>query len=214
MSDGRDILCSQIFWESVGSLAEKELALKLWIWPSASIESVGEADPTWDLNFMAGPHGIKSRRQRELPQGPCVGWKNGALGDFSYQVQSGLTEVGEKTETGRNEVHRRCNLSDTISFLVPSPLYHSCSFCMLLNFKTSFLTSLTLEKNWELYREPGKEPALNPGWKLFSQVLRISKEKKNPFCPGGRRKVKIWDILVNWKSGKEQWDWGQVQHFV
>lgn len=47
---------------------------------------------------------------------------NGALGDVSHWLQQRLTEGGVKTEIGRTEVHRRCNLPGTISFLVPSPL--------------------------------------------------------------------------------------------
>ena len=81
MSDGRDVLRSQVFWE-LGVLADEELAQKLWIWPRASNESVGEADLNCDLSFMTEPHEIKSRRQTELPPGPRMGWSNSALGVF------------------------------------------------------------------------------------------------------------------------------------
>lgn len=52
-------------------------------------------------------------------------WSNGAREDLSYWLQELLTEVVEKTEASRTEVHRRCNLSDTSSLLVPFPLFHS-----------------------------------------------------------------------------------------
>lgn len=189
----------------LGVLAEQELALKLWVWPRASNESVSEADPNRDLNLVADPNGIKCRRQSELSPGCCVDWSNGALGDLSYWLQERLTEVVEKTETSRTEVHRRCNLTPA-PFLFPLLYSHSSySFWTLLNAKPRiFLISLTLEQNWKLYREEGNGLALDLGWKLFSHFVQISKVLEKPFCPDRDWKVKIWNILVNWKSGKEQ----------
>lgn len=66
-------------------------------------------------------------------------WSNGARGGLSYWLQELLTEVVEKTEASRTEVHRRCNLSDTSSLLVPFPLFpQQLQFLNTLECQTSY----------------------------------------------------------------------------